>query len=47
VEGAPADIVLIDPAAQWTIDAKHLHSKCGWSPYEGRTVQGRVVRVIR
>ncbi len=46
-EGAHADIALVDPDAQWTIQAKDLHSKCGWSPFEGKKVVGRVVRVIR
>lgn len=46
-EGEHADIVLIDPKAKWTIAAKNLHSRCGWTPYDGREVTGKVVKVIR
>jgi len=37
----------IDPAAEWTIRGKELHSKCGWTPFEGWRVMGKVVRIIR
>ena len=37
--------VIVDPEAQWTISAQQLHSKCGWTPYEGTNVIGRVVEV--
>ncbi len=46
VEGASADLVLIDPKAGWTIQGKKLHSKCRWSPYEGWAVTGVVKNVI-
>lgn len=45
-EDKPADIVIIDPDAEWTIEAKNLHAKCGWTPYEGWVVRGKVERVI-
>ncbi len=45
-KGNSADIVIIDPAHEWTIDAKKLHSKCGWSPFDGWRVKGKVERVI-
>jgi dihydroorotase (multifunctional complex type) len=41
--GADADIVLVDPAARWTISAADIRSKAGWSPFEGLSVQGRAV----
>ncbi len=47
VEGARADIVIIDPQKEWTIHGKDLHSKCGWTPYEGWKVKGKVVRTIK
>ncbi len=47
VEGAKADMILVDPEAEWTIEAKNLHSKCHWTPYEGWKVRGRVVRVVQ
>ena len=44
--GAPANMLIVDPAATWTIEGKHLHSKCGWTPFEGWKVRGKVERVI-
>ena len=38
--GADADIVLVDPAARHTITEAEVLSKCGWTPYAGRAVQG-------
>jgi dihydroorotase len=38
--GADADIVLVDPKAQHTITDADVLSKCGWTPYAGRDVQG-------
>ena len=45
-EGAPADLILVDPKKEWTIKGKELHSKCGWSPYEGWKMTGKALRVI-
>jgi dihydroorotase (multifunctional complex type) len=42
--GADADIVLVDPELTWTVTADDILSKAGWSPFEGRTMFGRVVR---
>lgn len=44
--GADADLVLFDPAARWTIQARDLHMATDFSPYEGLAVQGRVVGVL-
>jgi dihydroorotase len=41
-EGAPADVVLVDPNARWTIDPGKLKSKSRNTPFAGRAVQGRV-----
>ncbi len=41
--GADADFVVLDPAAEWTLDERELHYAVGWSPYQGRRVRGRVV----
>jgi dihydroorotase len=38
--GADADIVLVDPAKRHTITDADVLSKCGWTPYAGREVQG-------
>ncbi len=40
-------LVIVDPEAEWTITASALHSRCGWTPYEGWRVRGRVEKVIR
>jgi len=39
--GAQADLVVAD-FAEHTIRAERLHSKCGWTPYEGRKVRARL-----
>ena len=44
--GAQADIALIDPSARWTIEPDRFVSKGRNSPFAGRTVSGRVVRVL-
>jgi allantoinase len=41
--GADADVLVLDPAAEWTIDPAALVSPAGWSPYSGRRVRGRVI----
>jgi dihydroorotase len=44
--GYDADLTLVDPDAAWAIGEQSLHTKCGWSPFEGREVRGRVTRVF-
>ncbi len=38
--GGDADITLVDLAAKQTISEDWLQSRCGWSPFTGKTVQG-------
>ena len=38
--GYHADLVAIDPHLSRTIDDAHIHSRCGWSPYAGKTLRG-------
>lgn len=45
--GAVADIVLIDPAAQWTVNVNEFVSKGKNSPFAGHIFTGRVVNVYR
>lgn len=40
--GSDADLVLVDPDAEWTIRGADLLHKNKWTPYEGRRVRGRV-----
>jgi dihydroorotase len=35
-EGMDADLVLVDPDTTREIDGEELHSKCGWTPFEGK-----------
>jgi carbamoyl-phosphate synthase/aspartate carbamoyltransferase/dihydroorotase len=38
--------VEIDPDLEWTVCAEELHTRCQWSPWEGQTLKGRVVRTV-
>ncbi len=44
--GADGDIILVDPSKRWTMTSERVHSKAGWTPYEGRNVTGQVVRTL-
>jgi dihydroorotase len=41
-DGAPADLVLVDPDARWTIDRSGLFGKSSNTPFLGREVRGSV-----
>jgi dihydroorotase len=43
VEGVPANLVLVDPAARWTVDPAELASRSRNTPYAGRRLPGRVL----
>lgn len=43
-QGADADVILVDPAARWTVRNEDILSKAGWSPFAGRTLTGLAVR---
>jgi dihydroorotase len=45
-EGADADITIIDPKAEWTIDVSQFHSKSRNCPFGGWKVHGRVKTTI-
>jgi dihydropyrimidinase len=40
--GADADVVIYDPRVESTLRAEKLHNLAGYTPYEGRCVQGAV-----
>lgn len=44
--GYDADIAVVDLKSRWTIDKTWIQSKCGWSPFEGRTLTGRIVHTL-
>jgi dihydroorotase-like cyclic amidohydrolase len=44
--GADADIVLVDPEESYTLRNEDIHSKAGWTPYDGMRVTGRPVMTL-
>ena len=44
--GAPADLVLFDLDAPWRVDRSVFRSKSSNTPFDGRPVQGRVLRTV-
>ena len=45
-KGKPADVVVFDPAAEWTVDPSLFLSKSRNTPYAGRRLRGRVERTM-
>ena len=46
--GAAADVVVIDPAAQWTVEPETFFSKSRNTPFAGRRLRGRAdVTIVR
>jgi dihydroorotase len=43
-KGAPADLVLFDPEAPWACERDDLSSRSKNSPFDGRKLEGRVLR---
>ncbi len=39
-----ADLVLVAPDKEWTVEKKDILSICGWSPFEGETFKWKVCR---
>jgi dihydroorotase len=46
VEGAPANLCVIDPATTWMVDPSALASKSRNCPYAGRKLTGRVRHTV-
>lgn len=44
--GADADFALVDPDREWTVTSTDLLHAFPWSPFEGMTLRGRVVRTV-
>ena len=44
--GAPADITLIDPNLEWTVDREQSFSRSRNTPFHGWEIKGRAVRTI-
>jgi dihydroorotase len=45
-KGTPADLVLFDPNAAWQVDPAKMLSKSKNSAFDGRPVEGRVLRTV-
>jgi dihydroorotase-like cyclic amidohydrolase len=43
--GYDADLVLVNLETQWTLSASNLLTRCGWTPFEGWRVRGKVKQV--
>lgn len=46
-QGAPGDVILVDPQAPWLIDSEALAGSAGNTPFDGLPVQGRVRRIFK
>jgi dihydroorotase len=44
--GAPADVTVVDPNAEWTVEPQRLQSRSRNSPFIGRRMVGRVVHTF-
>jgi dihydroorotase len=44
--GTPANLVLFDPDAQWTVDPRTSHSRSRNTPFAGRQLWGRVYHTL-
>ncbi|NQV05672.1 amidohydrolase family protein [bacterium] len=42
--GSDADVILVDPTAEWTVGDGDILSRAGWSPLSGKRLLGRAVR---
>ncbi|MGH6740447.1 MAG: amidohydrolase family protein, partial [Bradyrhizobium sp.] len=41
--GLDADLIVFDPALEWSVDAGKLQTSARWDPYQDRRIKGRVV----
>ena len=44
--GSDADFTIVDLSQSYRFEAKNMHTSCGWIPYEGWPVTGKVVYTI-
>lgn len=45
-EGAPADVTVIDPELQWTVDVNKFYTRGRHSPFNGRQLKGKAVLTV-
>jgi allantoinase len=46
VPGSDADFAVLDPGREWTVRGEALESKGKFTPFEGHTFRGKVVRTV-
>ena len=44
--GSDADIVVFDPEAEWTVDSRRFYSRGKHTPFEGKSLKGRVTATM-
>ncbi|MFH1746173.1 MAG: dihydroorotase [Planctomycetota bacterium] len=44
--GVPADVTIIDPEREWTVDAEQMRSKSRNTPFDGWQLRGRAVATL-
>jgi dihydroorotase len=44
--GKDADIILVNPEQEYTLTDEQMLSKCGWTPFAGTRVKGKIQRVF-
>jgi len=42
----PETIIEADPDQEWEVRASEMHTRCGWTPFEGMRLRGKVRRVV-
>ncbi len=45
--GSDADVVVLDRNKEWVAKGEEMFHKQKWTPFEGKTIKGRVLRTIR
>jgi dihydroorotase len=45
-EGYYADLVLVDLNKPWTVKPDNILYKCGWSPFEGKSLHAKVTHTF-
>lgn len=45
-QGAPANVTVVDPSAKWVVNASDFYSKSRNTPFQGRSLIGKVTQTI-
>jgi allantoinase len=45
--GADADVIVLDPNTEWVPTGEEMLHRQKWTPFEGKTIKGRVLRTLR